>query len=204
MKLFFFPGSCALAVHILLEETGKPYDLQAVDLLKGEQYAPSYTAINPKSKVPALQRDDGSILTELPAISWYLARTNPQANLLPTDIEGEVRTMEALDYMVGTVHMGAFSRIFRPEAYSDRPEDKDKVVQAGREMAIKGLSLIAPHLENKEYCMGKYSLADAMLFCLELWAGRVGIQLPASLEQHHQRMLARPAVQRALKAEGLA
>ncbi|OYV28276.1 MAG: glutathione S-transferase, partial [Acidocella sp. 20-61-6] len=81
MKLFYSPNACSMAIHIVLEEIGKPYELALVDFAKASQYQPEYLAVNPKSKVPALMRDDGAVLTELPAIAWYLAKTNPQANL---------------------------------------------------------------------------------------------------------------------------
>ncbi len=85
MKLFYAPGACSLGIHVLLEEIGKPYETAVVKFAEGAQYKPDFTAINPKSKVPTLVRDDGSVLTEFPAIAYWLARTNPQAKLLPDD-----------------------------------------------------------------------------------------------------------------------
>ena len=79
MKLFYFPGTCALGIHVILEDIGKPFELESVDLRDRAQYKPPYVTLNPKSKVPALLRDDGTLLTEFPAIAWYLARTNPAA-----------------------------------------------------------------------------------------------------------------------------
>ncbi len=73
MKLYYAPGACSIGIHILLEEIGLPYDLERVNLQQGEQYKPAYTAVNPKSKVPTLVRDDGSVLTEYPAIAYWLA-----------------------------------------------------------------------------------------------------------------------------------
>lgn len=205
MKLFYSPNACSLAIHVLLEEIGKPFELQRVDFSKREQYSQGYTALNPKSKVPALERDGGSLLTELPAIAWYLARSNPQANLLPADIEGEARALELMDYMVATVHMRGFTRIFRPETFSPTPGDKEKVQQAGREVAAQGFTIIAPALGEKDYLLGDFSIADAVLFFLEFWATRRdSIALPPALQGHLDRMLARPAVQRALASEGLA
>ena len=205
MKLYYSPNACSLAIHVLLEEIGTPYELQRVDLAKREQYGPDYTAINPKSKVPVLQRDDGTLLTELPAIAWYLARTNPQINLLPTGIEGEARTLEILDYLVATVHMRGFTRIFRPELFSPTPEDKEKVRDSGRDIIRKGFDLASATLGAQDYLLGSFSIADAALFFLEFWgARRTDITLPPTLAGHLQRMLARPAVQRALAGEGLA
>jgi glutathione S-transferase len=204
MKLFYAPGACSLGIHILLEEIGKPFELVRLDLASGAQYKHDYTAINPKSKVPALVRDDGSLLTEWPAIAWYLAKTHPELGLLPEDLEGEVRALELLDYMVATVHMRGFTRIFRPANFTPTNADEPAVAQTGRDIAATGFSLLSHGLGAKAYLLGDYSIADAMLFCLEFWAvGRANISLPANLAAHLERMRARPAVQRALAAEGL-
>jgi glutathione S-transferase len=204
VKLFYSPNACSMAIHVLLEEIGKPYELRRVDFSKKEQLGAEFSAISPKAKVPVLERDDGSHLTELPAIAWYLARSNPELNLLPADIEGEARLLEIMDYLIATVHMRGFTRIFRPENFSPTPEDKEKVQETGRQTVAQGFEIIAPVLGTKDYLLGAFSIADAALFFLEYWAvRRAGMTLPAALDGHLQRMLARPAVQRALAAEGL-
>jgi glutathione S-transferase len=204
LKLFYSPNACSIAIHVLLEEIGKPYELRRVDFSKQEQYSAEFAAITPKAKVPVLERDDGSYLTELPAIAWYLARVNPEAKLLPEDIESEARALEILDYLVATVHMRGFTRVFRPENFSPAAADKEAVRETGRKTVAQGFAIIAPVLGQKDYLLGTFSICDAALFFLEFWAARrAGITLPAALEGHFQRMLARPAVQRALAAEGL-
>ena len=95
---------------MLLEEIGKPYEAQLVNLREGAQFKPDFTAINPKSKVPTLVRDDGSVLTEFPRSRIWLARTNPEKKLLPDDVEAQARALEAMDYAVATIHMQGFSR----------------------------------------------------------------------------------------------
>jgi glutathione S-transferase len=114
MKLLFAPGTCSLGIHLLLEEIGKPYETQRVNLQEGAQHKPDFTSVNPKSKVPTLVRDDGSVLTEFPAIAFWLARTNPEAKLPPDDPDGQARALEAKDYVVGTMHPQGLGRIFRP------------------------------------------------------------------------------------------
>ena len=114
MKLYYSPGSCALGIHILLEEIGAPFDLRRVNFAEREQHGEAYVAINPKSKVPALERDDGSVLTEYQAISLYLALSHPEKRLIPSDIERQARMMEAMDYVVGAIHAHGFRRFFRP------------------------------------------------------------------------------------------
>jgi glutathione S-transferase len=205
MKLYYTPGACSLGTHVLLEEISKPYDTHAVKLLEGEQYQPAFTALNPKSKVPTLVRDDGSVLTEFPAIAYWLARTSPDAKLLPDDVEQQTRALEAMDYVVATVHMQGFARIFRPENFTPNPAEHEKVKARGREVFEKGLALMDKELATKEYVAGPFSIADAALFYVEFWgAARLEMKLPPNVEAHYQRMRARPSVQRALQAEGLA
>src|ERR1700759_3547433 len=97
MKLYYAPGACSIGIHVLLEEIGKPYETERVNLQQGEQYKAPFTDINPKSKVPALARDDGSVLTEFPAIAYWLAKTNPSAKLLPDDVDQQARALELTD-----------------------------------------------------------------------------------------------------------
>jgi glutathione S-transferase len=78
MKLFYGPGACSIGIHVILEELGAPFETQAVSTRDGSVRKPEYLAINPKAKVPALLRDDGTVLTEFPVIAWWLARSNPE------------------------------------------------------------------------------------------------------------------------------
>ncbi len=204
MKLLYSPGACSLGIHVLLEEIGKPYETQAVKLMEGEQFKPEFTSINPKSKVPTVVRDDGSVLTEFPAIAYWLARTNPDKKLLPDDPESQARVLEALDYVVATIHMQGFSRLFRASNYTPNPADEAKVKEKGKEMVEKGLAIIDKALAGKDYIAGSFSIADAALFYVEFWAAaRMHIKLPPNCEAHYRRMLSRPAVQKTMQAEGL-
>ena len=203
-KLFYAPGACSLGIHVLLEEIGKPYELSKMSLRDGDQRKPEFAAVNPKGKVPTLQRDDGSVLTEFPAIAVWLARTNPQAKLLPDDIETQARVTEALAFVVATIHMQGFSRLFGPGNFAPSEADHPAVLARGREIAEKGLALIDKALAGKDYIAGSFSIADAALFYVETWAGGKGVTLPANCAAHLARMKARPAVQRALQQEGLA
>jgi glutathione S-transferase len=206
MKLYYSPGSCALGIHVLLEEIGKPYELQKVNLAAREQYAPDYVAINPKSKVPALQRDDGSVLTEWPAIASWLALTNADKGLLSTDPETLARTLEAVDYVAASLHMQGFTRIWKPEGFTPNEADHAAVKARGQEIVEKGLKSFDSVLEGRDYVGGeKMSIADAALFYLEFWiVERLKQQLPPNVAKHYARMKARPAVQKVLKDEGLA
>jgi glutathione S-transferase len=204
MKLMYSPGACSIGIHVLLEEIGKPYEAQLVNLREGGQFKPEFTSVNPKSKVPTLVRDDGSVLTEYPAIAYWLARTNPDKKLLPEDVEAQVRAIEALDYAVATVHMQGFSRLFRASNYTPNPADEDKVKDRGKEMVEKGFAVLDKALGGKDYVAGSFSIADSALFYVEFWGGkRMNMKLPANCDAHLNRMLARPAVQRVMQQEGL-
>lgn len=204
MKLYYAPGVCSIGIHVLLEEIGKPYELEAVNLREGGQYKPEFTAVNPKSKVPTLVRDDGSVQTEYPAIAYWLARTNPFCNLLPDDIDLQARALEITDYCVATVHMQGFTRMFRPANFAPNAADEDAVKARGKEIIEKGFASLEKALAGKEYAVGPFSIADSAMFYVEFWAGRVGISLPPNCAAHFERMKARPSVQRTLQQEGLA
>ena len=203
MKLYYAPGACSIGIHVLLEEIGQPYELEAVNLREGAQHKPEYAAMNPKSKVPALLRDDGTLLTEYPAIAYWLARTNPFSNLLPDNIDQQARALEIMDYCVATMHMQGFARLFRPANFSPDPAQEEAVKARGKEIAIKGFDTLNATLEGKDYAIGPFSIADSAVFYVEFWAGRVGIPLPANCAAHFERMKARPAIQRTMQQESV-
>ena len=204
MKLYYTPGASSIGIHVLLDEIGAPYEAVRVDIRAGETQKPPFIDINPKGKVPTLVRDDGEVVTEYPAIARWLAETFPAAGLLPEDGDSRLRAAEAADYCVATLHMQGFSRIARPGNFAPSESDHEAVKARGRELMEKGFALMDRQLAGKEWVAGRYSYADSALFYVEFWgAKRVGMPLPAHCASHLDRMLARPAVQRTMKAEGL-
>mgnify|MGYP006286730365 FL=1 len=203
--LFHSPGTCSLGIHILLEEIGAPYELTLIDVTKGKQHLPDYLAINPKAKVPALQRADGSLLTEWPAIAAWLALSNPDKKLLPTDTEGLARTLEAVDYIISTVHMHGFTRLWLPIHFSPNEADHPAIREKGRQIFEKGLAHFNTQLEGRDYLGGESpSIADAALFYVTFWkVNRMKQESPPNVAAHYARMCQRPAVVRALQMEGL-
>lgn len=203
--LYYAPGTCATGIHILLEEIGKPYDLKKVDFAAQAQYQPDYVAVNPKSKVPTLVRDDGSTLTEFPAIAVWLALTNPDKKLLSTDPEKLARTLETIDYIVSTLHMQAWTRFWRTVRYSSIEDEHPKIKAQGREMAEKGLALLDKQLAGKDWLMGDFTIADCALYFFEFWVAEWGKwPMPANVAAHYARMNKRTSVQNMLKMQGLA
>ena len=204
MKLFMWPGSCAIGIRVLLEEIGRPYQAVPVNLVAKQQYSPDFLAINPKAKVPALLRDDGSLLTEFGAIAWWLARSFPDAGLMPDGAENEARAAELMDYVVATVHMRGFNRVIAPQSYAFSPEDYDAVRERGLEIIRSGFAIIADALQGRTHVLDRYSFADAALFYVEHWtATRVPLALPPACARHYEGMLRRPAVERALAGDAL-
>ena len=204
MKLMYSPGACSVGIHILLEEIGKPYEAVLTSLKDKANYTPDFVKINPKSKVPTLVRDDGSVLTEFPAIAYWLAKTNPGAHLLPDDVDGQTAALEAMDYVTATLHMQGFTRIARPGNFTPNAADEERVKERGAEIMTNAFALMDKALEGKEWIAGTYSVGDAALFYVEFWyAVRMKRELPPNCAAHFARMLARPAVKRVMEKEGL-
>jgi glutathione S-transferase len=121
MKLYWGPHTCAIGIHVIVEEIGAPYETEKLDVSGGASRRPPFSGVNPKGKVPTLVRDDGTVLTEFGAIATWLARTNPDKALLPRDAEGEARASEVIAYVEGTIHGQGYARIFMPEKFE--PQD---------------------------------------------------------------------------------
>ncbi len=204
MKLYYSPGACSLGIHVLLEEIGVPHEGRLISLREGAQFTPAFKAVNPKSKVPVLELDDGTVLTEWIAIAGYLAAAFPDAGLLPDDLIVRARALSYISYINGTMHMQGFSRIFRPEKYSPNPEEKAAVQAEGRRIFSEGFDLMEQALGERDWLLGQFSIADAALFYVSFWAeGRKTVPLPPGMAAHYARMKARPAVARSMSQEGL-
>jgi len=202
MKLYMTPGSCSTAIHIILEELEETFEAYIVNLPAGDHFKPDYVAINPKSTIPTLVRRDGTSLTEVQAIAYWLARGYPRAKLWPEGTESECRLIEAMAYIVGTIHGQGFARIFATNTFARNPADHDSVRELGRDIVAQGFAILNDALGTRAYLAGDYSVADPVLLYVEFWADKTGIALPENLLAHYRRMLTRPAVQRVLREEG--
>jgi glutathione S-transferase len=201
MKLYYSPGACSLSPHIVIRELGLPVELVKTDLAaKKTANGADFLGINPKGQVPTLELDDGQVLTEGPAIVQYLADRKPEAGLLPAAGSMErYRVQEWLNHITSELH-----KSYTPLFNRDAPEDYKKIARAN---LAKRYRRIDEHLKGKAYLMGdRFSVADAYLFTVTNWAGHVAVDLAEfpNLQAFQKRVAARPGVQEALKAEGLA
>jgi len=200
MKLYFSPGACSLSPHIVLLESGLPFESEQVDLrAKTTASGDDFTAINPKGYVPALRLDGGLVLTEGPAIVQYVADLAPEKHLAPlAGSLGRYKLAEWLNFISTEIHK-SFGPLFKPDA-------SEEMKQAARANLAKRFPTVAAALEGSLYLMGdQFSVADAYLFTVLNWAAKVNVDLSPwpALQRFQQRVAARPAVQQALREEGL-
>lgn len=120
MKLYRGPHTCTIDIHFLPEEIGKPHETERIDVDGRATHRPPFSGLKPKGKVPAVVHDGGIVLTEFSAIAIWLARTNPEKNLLPTAAGGEARVMEGMAYAEGTIHGQGYGRLVVPRMFEPR------------------------------------------------------------------------------------
>lgn len=193
MKLYYSPLACSLADHIALEEVGVVFERERVDLkTKRTASGRDFSEVTPKAYVPALVLESGEILTENVAILDWIAAQYPQ--LAVDGPLGRTRVLEALTYVTTELHHG-FKPMWHPSSDAEKAAASDS-------LAAK-LAYVGGTLEG-DYLFGDTpSVADFYLFVMLLWAVRFRVPTPAALDALRERMSARPAVQRALKDEGL-
>ncbi len=199
MKLYYTPGACSLAPHIVLREIGAEFSLEKVDLATGKtESGEDYRQVNPHGYVPALQLDNGEILTEVVVIMQYLADQSPESGLAPECGSFErVRLEERLNYLTSEFH-----KTFSPLFADTTDEEKHKAV-ANVKLRLDFLNGL---LADRDYMMGEnYSLADIYLFVIANWTHPTGIGLDdwPHIKAHAGRVASRETVQQAMKTEGL-
>lgn len=210
-RLYYSPGACSLAVHVVLEEIGTPYTLQEVSVARAETQQSAYLALNPKGRVPALAiPSETKLLTELPAILVYLARQRPEANLLPiASAVEEARAHEWLEWLSGWVHGVGYGGIWRPERFCAQDTSAHEAIRAnGRRVVQEAYATIERTLgDGREWALPSgYTIVDPFLLVLYRWGNRIGLGMRANYAAWTalaERTLERPAVQRALAREGI-
>jgi glutathione S-transferase len=200
MKLYYAPGACSLSPHITAREAGVDIELEKVDTkTKKTEKGSDYLAINPKGYVPALQLEDGYVLTEGPAIVQYIADQKPVSGLVPAAGSLErYRVQETLGFINSEIHK-TYSPLFYPTTTPEYRKDREEHLK-------KRYAIVEKQLAGKSYLFGDaFNVADAYLFTVTNWAGHVKLDLSGfpNVIAHQKRVAERPAVRAALEKEGL-
>jgi glutathione S-transferase len=200
MKLFYSSGACSLSPHIVAREAGIDLTLQKVDLkTKTIAAEGDFFKINPKGYVPALQLDDGEILTEGPTIVQYLADLKPEKGLAPPNgTMPRYHLLEWLGFINSELHK-SYSPLFRPDTPAETRAEREAYL-------AKRYAVVEKQLASHPFLTGdKFTVADAYLFTVTTWAPKVKFDLSPfpHLRAYQERIAARPAVQTAMKEEGL-
>lgn len=200
MKLYYYPGACSLSPHIVLRESGLPFEIEKVDLgSKKTATGKDFFAVNENGYVPALEIEPGVVLTEGPAIVQYIADLVPEKRLAPAN--GSIdryRLQSWLNFITAELHKG-FGAFFNPKT----PEDYKQMAQ---DMIARRFDTVEKRLAHHDYLLGShFSVADAYLFVVTNWPPHVGMDMGkwSAIARFRERVGARPAVQVAMRAEGL-
>lgn len=200
MKLYFSPGSCGLSPQIALREAGLDFELVSVDFSTKQTPEGDYYAVTSKGFVPALQLDDGDVITEGAVILQWIADHHPERNLLPAPgTRLRYKAMEWLNYIATDLHKG-MAVMFSPFVDAD---SKNRFAEGN---LAKVIANIDEHLSTNDYVLGEqFSLADGYLYNVLMWPSRVNIDISkyACIQAFLARMELRPSVRAALSAEGL-
>jgi glutathione S-transferase len=199
LTLYHKPGSCSMAAHIVLEESGEPYTLRPVDLAGGEQRTEAFLKINPQGRVPVLRLDNGEPLAENTAILTYLGK---RFGLWPAEPLAEAKALSLIGFFAASVHP-AFAHIVLPQRYSADPTAFPAIREAGQKMFHQYLKQIDSMLAGREWFSDRYSVLDAYGLLFYAWGMRRELPMGelANYTAFKERMLRRPAVGRVLENE---
>jgi glutathione S-transferase len=206
-RLFYMPGACSLAAHIVVEELEAAAKIVPTLVPRGENRNADYLAVNPRGYVPALEISDG-VLTEAVAILVHLARTHPQPALLPpAGSIAEARTLEWLAWLTNTVHV-AYGALWRPERFTNDETARERIAAEAKErIAALDADIERKFEDGRLFAVGAdYTVADPYLLVFFRWANRIGLDASATCPawtRWARRMEQRPAVARTLAAEGV-
>jgi len=203
LKLYYAPGTCALASHITLEEAGAAYTAERLDFKSNQQNSPEYLRVNPKGRVPALVTDRG-ILTETPAMLAFIAQSFPQAKLAPFDDAFAFAQAQSFNsYLCSTVHIAHAHKMRGYRWATDESSFADMKRKVPEAMAAS-FALIERDMLRGPWVMGEqYTICDPYLYTIALWLEGDSVDLAAlpKVADHRKRMSERPAVQKVLAEE---
>lgn len=206
MKLYYAPGTCALAPHIALAEAGIPYQLEKTDIRAKTYSGGDFRKVNPKGSVPVIENTSGEILTENAVILQYIGDLKPDSGLVPKIGTWErVRMQETLNFITTEIHK-SYSVMFGAERLVQNAEGLTQLKTAMREAIALKYAALSDRMAKQDFVFGpKFTAADCYLYTVTRWAGFLEVDLSrhAWLAGYQKRVGDRPAVQKALSEEGL-
>jgi glutathione S-transferase len=199
--LYYAPITCALAPYVTLTEAGAAFEVRPLNLRKNQQHSPDYLRLNPKHKVPILIVD-GQVLTESAAIQTWIARTFPQAKLMPSDPWQELKALSLMSWCSSGIHP-FLARINSPAKVCDAPNAADSVRRLAEGQLIENFQIADDLLAGREFLFDQFTAPDAHFFWCMRRAKQFGLNFSSfrHCTAHFDRMSARPSVQKVLAFE---
>jgi glutathione S-transferase len=205
IKLYYSPGACSLASHIVLEELGVAFEPVLVSIADGDHKRPEFLRVNPRGKVPALNVD-GKILTETVAILTYLGGGYFERGLWPKETWKQAEAISLLSWLSSTVHI-AVAGVWRPGRFADDAATHEAIKSTGKATLLRHFEEIDKMLVGRSFAMGgQFGVCDAYLLVFYRWGNRMGIDMKTLYpvwHKHALRVFSRPTVKRVFEAEGI-
>lgn len=205
IQLWYAPGACSLAPHILLHEIGLPFEANPVALGDSAHLTEAFTRLNAKRRVPVLSID-GAVITEVPAIMTAISDLAAEAHLLGQTAIARAKVYEWMAWLSGTVHGQGFGALWRPERFSDHPEHYDGIRAKGRATIAAAFDFIEGNLAGSYAVGDSFTAADAFLLVFYRWGNGIGFAMPDAYPLYAalaRQVAQRPAVRDAIEAEGI-
>lgn len=205
ITLFYSPGACSLAPHILLHEIRMPFNAVETSVAKGAHLTDEFARINPKKRVPVLSLD-GDVITEVPAIATAIADQAPERGLMGKTALGRARVYEWMNWLSGTLHGQGFGGLWRPQRFTDDPALFDAIKVKGRETIAECFDLIERRISGPYATDEGFTAVDPFLLVFYRWGNGIGIDMPKIYPDYTilaQRLVKRASVAAALAAEGI-
>jgi len=205
IKLWYSPGACSLAPHVLLHEIRVPFDAVETSVAKGANLTDEFARINPKKRVPVLSLD-GEVITEVPAIATAIANLAPERHLMGRTALDRVRVHEWMNWLSGTLHGQGFGGLWRPQRFSDDPEVFESIKAKGRKTISECFEIIERRISGPYSTGDGFTAVDPFLLVFFRWGNGIGIDMPKTYPSYTtfaQGLVQRESVAAALAAEGI-
>ena len=183
IKLWYSPGACSLAPHVLLHEIGVPFDAIETSVAKAAHLTDEFARINPKKRVPLLSLD-GEVITELPAIATAISELAPERHLMGRSALDRARVYEWMNWLSGTLHGQGFGGLWRPKRFSDDPRAFDSIKARARKTIAECFDFIESRMSGTYSTDGGFTAADPFLLVFYRWGNGIGIDMPSTYPRY--------------------